>query len=113
MSKFDETGLPEAMENGASVGVAGILPAPRLDPSDYLEDMSEFDFSEAQKQELLETLWSIMGSFARMGFNVDLCGLIFEGFNEASAPRPAHDILTASTDMETPSNDAAREALHE
>ncbi len=113
MSKFDDTGLPEVMENDASVAAAGILSAPHLDPADYLEDLAGLDYSDAQKRELLETLWSIMGSFARMGFSVDLCGLIFEGFNEASAPRPAHDTLTASTDRETPSNDAAREALHD
>lgn len=113
MSKFDETDLQEVMENDAPVAAAGILSAPRLDPADYLKDLAGLDYSEAQKRELLETLWSIMGSFARMGFSIDLCGLIFEGFNEASAPRPARDTLTASTDKETPSKGAAREALHE
>lgn len=110
MSEIVKTGLPEVMEDNLSAA-AGILSAPRFDPADYLEELKDFDFSEAQKQEFLVTMWSIAGSFARMGFSIDVCGLIFEGFNEASAPRPAHDTLIASTDMETPSNDAAREAL--
>lgn len=107
MNDFDGTALPEIMENKDVVAVS----APRLDPADYLSDMEEFDLCEAQKIELLETLWSIMGSCARMGcarmgFGVDVCGLIFEGFNEAAAPESVGDILLASTAPETPSEDA-------
>lgn len=58
--------------------------APLLDPTDYAEDMEAFDMTDEQKQEFLEILWSIMRSFAEMGFTVDLCGQLFSGFNEAA-----------------------------
>lgn len=57
-------------------------PAPELDPAEYLADMEGFAMSEAQKIELLETLWSIMRAFVEMGVDVgaaDPCGKMFEG----------------------------------
>lgn len=63
-------------------------PAPEMDPADYLADMDDLTMTEAQKVELLETLWSIMRSFVEMGVdvaNTDPCGQIFEDFVRASA----------------------------
>lgn len=68
-------------------GFAG-SPAPELDPADYLPDMEGFAMTEAQKIELLETLWSIMRSLVEMDINVgeaDPCGQIFSNFTPDSA----------------------------
>lgn len=77
-------------------------PAPTLDPEEYRADLASLDLSEEQETEFLETLWSIMGHFARMGFSVDVCGLIFEEFNEASALAPGDGKLASSIKEETP-----------
>ena len=34
--------------------------APEFDPSRYMAELDDMDLSEAEKLELLETLWSIM-----------------------------------------------------
>lgn len=83
------------------------LAAPVFDPEEYRADLAGLNLSDAQETELLETLWHIMGAFARMGFTADVCGLIFDEFNEASAPESGDDKLLASSniDKETPSAD--------
>ena len=78
-------------------------PAPTLDPEEYRADLASLDLSEEQETEFLETLWSIMGHFARMGFSVDVCGLIFEEFNEASDPAVGTGNLMPSTNQESAS----------
>jgi hypothetical protein len=53
--------------------------------------VADFDMSEKQKQELLETLWAIMQTFVNLGFDLskaDLCGQLFADFNEASEAEP-------------------------
>ena len=47
-----------------------------FDPSKYRAEVDQFDITEAQKQELLITLWSIMRSFVELGFNVDICAAL-------------------------------------
>ena len=61
-------------------------PTPQFDLADYAQDMANFAMTEDKQREFLETLWSIMRSFAEMGFMVDICGQLFEGFNEAAIP---------------------------
>ena len=61
----------------------GGSPAPELDPADYLPDMEGFAMTEAQKIELLETLWPILRSLVELGIDldeVDPCGQIFSDF---------------------------------
>lgn len=41
-----------------------------FDPTPYLHHLAESDLTEAQKHELLETLWSIIVSFVDMGFRI-------------------------------------------
>lgn len=80
MSKFDEIGLPEASEYPMMERPASLHPAPQLDPADYLEHMEEFDLTEKQKVELLETLWNICRRFIELDIDigeVDPCGRIF------------------------------------
>ncbi len=66
-------------------------PAPaalELDLAEYAPYVADFDMTEDQKRELLETLWTIMAHFVAMGFDVgkaDICGQIFPDFNAASA----------------------------
>jgi hypothetical protein len=48
-----------------------------LDPARYLGEIADFDMSDEQKTELLQTLWSIMRSFVELGFKGDACELIF------------------------------------
>lgn len=78
-------------------------PAPIFDPGEYLDEMSELGLSHEQATEILGILWQITGFFARTGFEVDVCGLIFDEFNEASASAVGNDTLTSSTDMESAS----------
>jgi hypothetical protein len=64
----------------ASDGMAGLSISSTpydLDPSRYLGEVADFDMSEEQKIELLQTLWSIMRSFVELGFKGDACELIF------------------------------------
>lgn len=75
----NDTGLDPMGDNPADAALGG-SPAPELDPADYLADMEGFDLTEAQKIELLETLWSIMRAFVEMGVDIgetDPCGQIF------------------------------------
>lgn len=59
----------------------------QLDPAKYRAEVDDFDITEAQKQELLLTLWSIMRSFVELGFSVDVCGALSAGL----APIPNDD----------------------
>lgn len=56
---------------------AETVPALEMDEDLYMEDLSDLDITDAQKQELLEILWSIMSSMVAMGFSHDVCGQIF------------------------------------
>lgn len=77
--------------------------SPEFDLEDYRAEIADLGLTPVQEAESLEALWSIMGHFARLGFAVDVCGLIFEGFNEASAPAAGTGKLVPSTNMESAS----------
>ena len=53
-------------------------------PSDYLEDVAVLGHSEEDAFELLKIIFSIMESFARMGFKADVCAYLFHDFAKAS-----------------------------
>ena len=57
---------------------ASALPPFEMDPAEYMDDLAEFDMTEAQKLELLQTLWSIMGACVELGFTTNICEQIFE-----------------------------------
>lgn len=42
-----------------------------FNPEDYLQDLKEFDLSEDQKRELLQTLWTILCTFVDIGWGVE------------------------------------------
>ena len=46
-------------------------PPPKLNPEDYLHQLDEVDLTDAQKIELLQTLWHIMATMVDIGFGVD------------------------------------------
>lgn len=91
----------------SKAGVSETLCARDLE--EYRADLAGFCLTDAQEAELLGALWTIMGSFARMGFAVDACGLIFGEFNEASASLAGDGSIDHSTDMERPSQDGGKE----
>lgn len=68
MTNNDKTDL-----NGAwlSVQEEAVVKSPTCDPEKYREHVEEFDLSEQEQSELLQTLWSIMATFVDMGFGVD------------------------------------------
>jgi hypothetical protein len=67
-----ETGtLPARALSEKSVGA---LP---LDVKKYQSHLEDFDMTEEQKLELLETLWSIMAAFVDLGFGIDAVQYIF------------------------------------
>lgn len=70
--------------------------SPSIAPPDYgkyQHHLDKFDLTEAQKQELLLTIWNIMTTFVELGFGMDattfalksICG---EDFESASHPIP-------------------------
>lgn len=82
---------------------SALAPASKFDPDEYRADIADLALTKEQEAEFLQTLWSIMGHFARLGYAVDVCGLIFSEFNEASALAAADAKLPSSTNMESAS----------
>ncbi len=83
----------------ASDGLAGLpvsASSYELDPSRYMAHVEEFDISEEQKIELLQTLWSVMRSFVEMGFKGDVCVQIFGESLKDLEEDSAHDRIDAA-----------------
>lgn len=66
---FDDLSYP----NGSEAPQGRLSMA--LDVSEYAGELEGISLTEAQERELLETLWSIMGSFVQLGFEVDILQL--------------------------------------
>jgi hypothetical protein len=97
MSKDTMNGLEGQTELGTT------LPAFDLDPAEYMDELASFDMTEAQKLELLQTLWSIMGSFVELGFTVDICEQLFQdsGLLPTAAPQGVKSDNTTTTEKRT------------
>ncbi|MGR9088247.1 MAG: hypothetical protein ACU841_14415 [Gammaproteobacteria bacterium] len=54
-----------------------MIGTPPLDVNKYQSHVEDFDLTEEQKLELLETLWSIMTAFVDLGFGADAVQYIF------------------------------------
>lgn len=80
--------IANGLDAGVDIAVPAHGPAPlELDVAKYVPHLADFDMTEAQKRELLETLWAILQTFVHLGFDVgkaDVCGQIFADFNEAA-----------------------------
>ena len=83
---------------------------PELD--EFLPELADLDLTEAQKIELLRTLWSIMYGFAELGFRVDICAYLAAlAEDEQSAPTRDATLIQHLTTTEPP-NDADDESPH-
>lgn len=63
---------------------AGYPSAPPPDIEKYLPFVEEFDVTDAQKIEFLQTLWSIMSAFVDLGWGVDSVQRILPAWREIS-----------------------------
>jgi hypothetical protein len=73
---MDQFSLPEDEITPGGPGSQGESPAPAIDvlpfsAQTYWQYLDGMDMSDAQKSDLLETLWNIMATFADIGFGVD------------------------------------------
>lgn len=64
----------------------------QADPSDFAPYLDGLDLTEAQQQELLQTLWAIMCAFADYGFGIEptqlICGWIEESRTQSAFAAP-------------------------
>jgi hypothetical protein len=74
-----------------------------IDIERYRAELAEFQLTPEQETELLETLRSIMEAMVRMSIEIDVCGLIFDEFNQASGQPDGDAMLGASPNSEKPS----------
>lgn len=65
----DREPVSGSLSDGASA-----LAAFYMEPATYLHELDGMDLTEAQKIELLETVWQIMRTFVELGVSVDICG---------------------------------------
>lgn len=79
-------------------GGISIPPALELDAEKYLPEFDDFDMTEAQKRELLETLWSIMRTFVEFGFSANTCERMLE--NVLAPPNGAAEGVPSSDQEE-------------
>ena len=78
---------PLASGSDMSVAFAETASMTDFDASRYLGDVADFDLTEAEKIELLRTLWSIMRACVELGFRMDVCGQVFGQAGIADAVR--------------------------
>lgn len=57
--------------------IATTLPALELDTAKYRAELAPLEMTDAQANELLAILWSIMRSFVELGFEGDVCAALF------------------------------------
>lgn len=58
-----------------------------LDASKYLPELADFEMTDTQALELLQTLWSIMRAFVELGIDVNLCEQLLSDSDAPSASR--------------------------
>lgn len=68
----------------------GEVPVLSLDIKKYQSHVEDFDLTEEQKIELLQTLWTIMETFVDIGFGVDAVQLLFH-YNETNSKKSVSD----------------------
>ncbi|MEO0613723.1 MAG: hypothetical protein AAFY83_10445 [Pseudomonadota bacterium] len=89
--------------------------AVELDIEKYISQVEDFDLTEQQKREFLETLWAIMVSFVDLGFGIhpvqEVCGKLLENSaNPAlTAPIEVQSLQSIITEHITVSNDTLPE----
>ncbi|MGA4472901.1 hypothetical protein ACPA2M_07995 [Ectopseudomonas chengduensis] len=63
----------------------------------YREDVEEFDLTEDQATELLQTLWNIMATFVGLGFGVDSVQLLLNATVPENADSVSEPVRAKST----------------
>lgn len=67
-----------------------IFTPPKFDANEYRDGLSEFNLTQEQETELLQTLWNIMSMMVDLGWGLDSVQLF--------APSPTDKIDSDSTD---------------
>ncbi|MFT3809979.1 MAG: hypothetical protein QM698_08675 [Micropepsaceae bacterium] len=103
-----ETAPAREFANAAKAMIAD----PELE--EFLPELADLDLTEAQKIELLRTLWSIMYGFAELGFRVDICAYLAAlSEDERNAPLRGAKLLSDPTDKEPLSTGTESAPPHE
>lgn len=71
---------------------------PALNPDDYREELAEFDLTEEQEKELLQTLWHIMSTFVDIGWGVDTVQMFLPGLFENTGADSGKFISSKNTE---------------
>ena len=85
--------------------------AVEMDFEKYASHIAEFDLTEEQQREFLETLWAILISFVDLGFGIspvqEVCGKLLENSSNSAltAPNEVHSLQSAISEHITVSND--------
>lgn len=80
-TEFERSETETVPARALSEQPVGALP---LDVKKYQRHVEDFDLTEEQKVELLETLWSIMAAFVDLGFGRDSVQCIFQSIGSNS-----------------------------
>ena len=83
---------------------------PELD--EFLPELADLDLTEAQKVELLRTLWSIMYGFAELGLLVDICAYLAALAEDEQSASTRDATLFPHLTTKEPPNDAEDEPPH-
>ena len=75
--KLTEGNQPLPTEQGAIVSRPRRYGVPPFDPDKYRSEIDDFDLTDEQATELLQTLWNIMYTFVEIGFGGDPVQHIF------------------------------------
>ena len=79
MKHRPEETIPEAIEQSPTQPIAVGL---ALDPERYRSYLESFEMSQAEQDELLQTLWNILSTFVDIGFGLDSVQNLFSGIIE-------------------------------
>ena len=85
-SSFNEGDFPE---DGRP---AKAQPVARFEPEKYWDCVEDFDLTDEQKTELLQTLWAIMSAFVELGWSVETVPSFIPTWNEISMESQGHTL---------------------
>ena len=103
--QYPDTVIDDIVRNTATIPATDSLTPPKLDYEAYRKDLESLDLTEAEQNELLETLWNIMRTMAECGFGLDPVQDILQPLIENNLPQESDDAIP--TDSATPFNNAA------
>lgn len=99
---------PDAPEGqGTSHAIAGL---PRFEPERFINTLDDLDITEAQKLELLSTLWWIMAAFVDMGWGVDSVQYAIPELSKLASDFPSDAVEQKDAHTAGDFNEAATDA---